>query len=94
MVRAIIHPIPHHRKPEITIELTEEGCLPEHDVLQERVIILSRAKKFKGGQLIEEGTCERTLEHYPVKRDYECEHCQDEIDTLSKKSTLGIWNIG
>ena len=70
--------------PEITVELTEEGCNPEHDVLQERVFITARAKKSENGRIIEEGVCERTLEFYPIKKDYVCEQCVDEINNQDK----------
>ncbi len=66
--------------PEITVELTEEGCNPEHDVLQEKVFITARAKRLENGTVVDEGQCERTLESYPVKRDYICEECIDEVN--------------
>lgn len=71
---------PINSATDITIELTEEGCIPEYDPLQEKVIITARAKKLKNGQVIDEGSCERTAEHYQVKRDYLCEQCVDEIN--------------
>jgi len=72
--------------PEITVELTEEGCMPEHDALQERVTIMMRAKKSENGRVIEEGICEKTLEMYGVRRDYLCEGCQDEVNIEDKKA--------
>ena len=66
--------------PEITVELTEEGCNPEHDVLQEKVFITARARRLENGTVVDEGQCERTLESYPVKRDYLCEECVDEVN--------------
>mgnify|MGYP003336052547 FL=1 len=70
--------------PEISVELTEDGCSPEHDVLQERVIITARAKKIEDGKVVDEGVCEKTLESYPVKRDYMCDDCVDEVDVMNK----------
>jgi len=72
--------------PEVRIELTEEGCSPEHDVLQERVIITARAKKIEDGKVVDEGVCEKTLESYPVKRDYLCDDCVYEVDMGKKKA--------
>ena len=72
--------------PEVRVELTEEGCNPEHDVLQERVIITARVKKFEGDNLVDEGICEKTLESYPVKRDYLCDDCVDEVDLGNKQA--------
>lgn len=70
----------------INVELTEEGCNPEHDVLQERVIITARAKKIENGKVVDEGVCEKTLETYPVKKDYLCDECVDEVDLNKKKA--------
>ncbi len=72
--------------PDVTLELTEEGCMPEHDALQEKVIITAKTRKFENGKLVEEGACERTLECYPVKRDYLCEQCIDEINVPERKA--------
>jgi uncharacterized protein YlaI len=72
--------------PNINVELTEDGCNPEHDVLQERVIITARAKKIENGKVVDEGVCEKTLETYPVKRDYLCDDCIDEVDIGTKKA--------
>lgn len=72
--------------PEVRIELTEDGCNSEHDVLQERVIITARARRIEDGKVVDEGVCEKTLESYPVKRDYLCDGCVDEVDMGEKKA--------
>ena len=72
--------------PEVRVELTEEGCNPEHDILQERVIITARARKIENGKVVDEGVCEKTLETYPVKRDYLCDDCVDEVDLGNKQA--------
>ena len=72
-------------EPNVTIELTEEGCVPEHDALQEKVIITARSRKSENGRIIDEGVCERTLECYQVKRDYLCNQCLDEINLPDRK---------
>ena len=77
---------PTNLEPTTTIELTEEGCIPEHDALQERVIITARSQKLQNGNVIDRGVCERTLEFYPVKRDYLCEECIDDINLPDRKA--------
>lgn len=77
--------IPINLEPNVTIEVTEEGCVPEHDALQERVIITARTKKSENGRVVDEGVCERTLEFYQVKRDYLCDQCLDDINLPDRK---------
>ena len=36
--------------------------------------------------MVDEGVCEKTLESYPVKRDYLCDDCVDEVDLGKKKA--------
>lgn len=73
-------------EPNTTIELTEEGCIPEHDILQERVIITARSQKLQNGQVIDRGVCERTVEFYSVKRDFLCEQCIDELNLPNRQA--------
>lgn len=73
-------------EPTVTVELTEEGCVPEHDTLQEKVIITARSKKSENGRVVDEGVCERTLEFYQVKRDYLCVQCLDDINLPDRKA--------
>jgi hypothetical protein len=77
---------PIRSEAAILVEMTEEGCTPEHDVLQEQVFITARSKKLQNGQVVDEGVCERTLECYPVKRDYLCDQCVDEINSTDRKA--------
>ncbi len=79
-------PAEEEEEPEITHDITEEGCRPRIDRVHERIIIQNRCKRLANGVVQDEGECSDSLEMYPIMKDYLCESCTDEINTGERKA--------
>lgn len=73
-------------EPEVSYQVTEEGCRPRVDRVHERVIIQNRTKRFENGTLREEGECTDSLEIYPIMRDFLCENCTDVVNADERRA--------
>lgn len=73
-------------EPEMTHDVTEEGCRPRVDRVHERVIIQNRCKRLSNGVVQDEGECADSLEMYPIMKDFLCENCTDEVNTAERKA--------
>jgi len=73
-------------QPEVTYQVTEEGCNPRVDRVHERVIIQNRTKKFEDGTLRETGECTDSLEVYPIMKDFLCAGCTDSVNMDERKA--------
>ena len=78
-------PSPQASPPQVTVEVTTDGCEPLVDKVHHRVFILSRSITRENGRIKSTSPCEKTLEFYPLERDYHCEGCQDRISSSDKQ---------
>ncbi len=73
-------------EPEITYQVTENGCRPRIDRVHERVIMQNRTKRLEDGVVRDEGECTDSLEIYPIMKDYLCEGCTDIVNANERRA--------